>query len=153
MNDHKGEKKTETGVSSYFKQKVPPVRGRDLCVVLLGTIGVHLLAIFLVDTLPFTKGVTWLSPIKTGGAALMFCGLWAASLGFRELPPGDSTEGIGVKPCPSCGQAVAETSEKCPHCFGGWSQWFRWLAVQAVAFCIGLAFIGLAGWVVQALRG
>jgi hypothetical protein len=85
MNDHEGEKKTQAGGSSYLKQKVH-VRKSDLCILVFGAIGVHLLAILL-----FADAGRWFSWLAdSGGAAGIFVAVWSVLISGRTSPSDSS---------------------------------------------------------------
>jgi len=85
MNEHVDEKKTQPDGPSYLKQKLH-VRKGDLCILVFGTIGVHLLAIFL-----FKDAGRWFSWLADGGgAALSFCTYWSLLITNRKLPSDSS---------------------------------------------------------------
>ena len=84
MNEHEGEKKTQSDGPSYLKQKLH-VRKGDLCILVFGTIGVHLLAILL-----FEDAGRWFSWLADGAAALSFCTYWSLLITNRKLPSDSS---------------------------------------------------------------
>jgi len=93
MNEHVDEKKTQPDGPSYLKQKLH-VRKGDLCILVFGTIGVHLLANLL-----FKDAGRWFSWLADGGgAALSFCTYWSLLITNRKLPsdssPTDASSGI-----------------------------------------------------------